>query len=274
MVAHASAAVERREHNRRSEPMANVVWRVMVAAAVLGGSFPRLAVAADAGQGSSPLADDRTLVALAVALACADAPEAGPAVPAPAPAAMAPAATAPADQGPELELVATVRAKALKFDVVPKTQVVFQGSGKRKTVWKTERVNLPMHPQPGVTYRDVAVRLTVTSDIEELAALLKEAKRASAGIVMEQEAPAADAAPAKGGAAPAGAAPAGAQAAPVPAAAPPAAKAPAAPPAPTAAPAPTAPTAPPAPPAPTVAPAPAPAAAPPASGSPGAPHAS
>lgn len=158
-------------------------WRAAVAAVVLGGSYPRLAMAADSGQGSSPLADDRTLVALAVALACADAPEAGKAEPA------APGATAPAAQGPELELVATVRAKALKFDVVPKTQVVFQGSGKRKTVWKTERVNLPMHPQPGVVYRDVAVRLTVTSDVDELAALLEEAKRASAGIVLELEPP-------------------------------------------------------------------------------------
>jgi len=174
--------------------MANRTWRAAMAVAVLAGAFPRPARAADSGQGSTPLADDRTFVALAVALACAEAPEADAGAP-------APSAAAPAEQGPELELVATVHAKALKFEVVPKTQVAFQGGGKRKTVWKTERVNLPMHPQPGVVYRDVAVRLTITSDVDELAALLREAKRASAGIVLEEDAPA-SASPAK----PAGAA--------------------------------------------------------------------
>jgi hypothetical protein len=172
-------------------------WRAAGLAVAIGlGLVPRAVRAADSGQGSTPLADDRTLVALAVALACADAPQAEPPP-------GGPELSGPANDGPELELVATVRAKALKFDVVPRTQVVFQGSGRRKTTWKTERVNLPMHPEPGVTYRDVAVRLTVTSDIEELAALLKEAKRASAGIVMEKDAPAADASSAKGRVAPA-----------------------------------------------------------------------
>jgi hypothetical protein len=169
-------------------------WAVVVAVVIGGGLAPRAARAVESGQGSTPLADDRTLVALAVALACADAPQAEP------PAPGGPALGAPANDGPELELVATVHAKALKFDVVPKTQVVFQGSGRRKTTWKTERVNLPMNPQPGVTYRDVAVRLTVTSDIQELAALLREAKKAAAGIQMEQQVdpPAAPAAPAAG----------------------------------------------------------------------------
>jgi hypothetical protein len=158
----------------------------MVVAAVIGGGLgPRAARAADSGQGSTPLADDRTLVALAVALACADAPQAEPSPPS------GPELSVPANDGPELELVATVRAKALKFDVVPKTQVIFHGSGRRKTTWKTERVNLPMHPEPGVTYRDVAVRLTVTSDIQELVALLREAKNASTGIQMEADPPAA-----------------------------------------------------------------------------------
>ncbi len=157
-------------------------WAAGLAIAIGLGLVPRAARAADSEQGSTSLADDRTLVALAVALACADAPQAEP----PPPGGREP--SGPADDGPELELVATVRAKALKFDVVPRTQVVFQGSGRRKTTWKTERVNLPMHPEPGVTYRDVAVRLTVTSDIQELAALLREAKKASAGIQMEQQA--------------------------------------------------------------------------------------
>ena len=169
--------------------MANRAWWAAALASMIGaGLCPRAARAADTGERSSALADDRTLVALAVALACAEAPEAEPQAP--------PAQAAPASDGPEIELVATVRAKALKFEVVPKTQGAFEGAGKRKTVWKTERVNLPVHPQPGVVYRDVAVRLTVTGGVEELAALLKEAKRASAGIVLGQDAPAAPSAPA------------------------------------------------------------------------------
>jgi hypothetical protein len=229
-------------------------WAAGAALLIVANGYPR-ATRADTGQGQTPLADDRTLVALAVALACADAPEAGPAAPA------AGTAAAPSNEGPELELVATVHAKALRFDVVPKTQVLFHGTGRRKTVWKTERVNLPMHPEPGVPYRDVHVRLTVTSDIEELAALLQEAKRASAGILLEQDAPAAPS-PAR----PAAAAAPGAPPAPTAAATPPARTAPPAPvgtASPPAAPsAPAAPAAPPAPPTPAASaaqPAPAPA---------------
>ena len=160
--------------------MANRAWWWWAAAVsvIAAGVSPR-AARADSGEGSAPLADDRTMIALAVALACADAPQAGEQAP-------SETAAAPASDGPEIELVATVHAKALKFDAVPETRVLIQGTGRRKTVWKTERVNLPMHPQPGVVYRDVAIRLTVASDIGEFAALLKEARRASAGIVLEQ----------------------------------------------------------------------------------------
>lgn len=134
--------------------------------------------------GAPALADDPTLVALAVALACADAPQGGEAKPAAAPA-------EPPASGPELELVATVHAKTLRFAQVPQVQVVFRGSGARRTVWRTERVNLPMHPQPGVDYHDVEVRLTVSSTLEELGALLRQAKLASRGIRIENDPPAA-----------------------------------------------------------------------------------
>jgi hypothetical protein len=177
--------------------MANRAWCAAAAAAVLAGVLPRPARAADSGQGSAPQADDRTLVALAVALACAEAPEAGAGAP-------APAAASP-DGGRELELVATVRAKTLTFDAAPRAQVASRGIGSRRAPWKIERVNLPIHPQPGVVYHDVAVRLTLTGDAEELAALLREAKRASTGILLERGAPASapPELPADAGAAPA-----------------------------------------------------------------------
>jgi hypothetical protein len=153
---------------------------------ILAGALPAAAFA----QGTpTPLADDPTLIALAVSLSCANAPEAE--VKAPAPSA------SPRAAGPELELVATVRAKALRFEKVPQVDVTFKGSGPHHTVWKTERVNLPIHPEAGVTYRDVAVRLTITSTIDELAQLLSKAKRASRGIEIEPEDP-----PATGAAAP------------------------------------------------------------------------
>jgi hypothetical protein len=132
---------------------------------------------AEGAAAPTPLADDATLVALAVSLACSDAPEQGGAPP--------PQAAPPAAEGPELELVATVRAKTLRFDVVPKVQVAFTGNGRRRTTWRTERVNLPMRPEAGVDYRDVQVRLTITTTIEELADLLRDAQRASGGIRLE-----------------------------------------------------------------------------------------
>jgi hypothetical protein len=136
----------------------------------------------------SPLADDPTLIALAVSLACAHGLEGGEQL-------TPPEAQAPTAKGPELELVALVRAKAIRFDEVPHIDVKFKGSGKRRTTWRTERVNLPMHPEPGVVYRDVAVRLTVTTTVDELGDLLAQAKRASTGIRVEAEDAAAPAAP-------------------------------------------------------------------------------
>lgn len=156
-------------------------WAAVGLIALLGAAAPAWTLANEAQGAPGPLADDATLIALAVALACADAPEAVAAPPA------APSGVKAA--GPELELVATVRAKSLEFDEVPKVNVVFKGNGKRRTVWKTERVNLPAHPEPGVTYKDVEVRLTVTSDVDELSSLLNEAKRAARGVRIERPDP-------------------------------------------------------------------------------------
>jgi hypothetical protein len=155
-------------------------------AAALSSSSPGAGAEAP-GSASVPL-DDPTLVALAVALAVS-----------PAPPAHAPAAgeTRLAKAEPRLELVATVRAKSVVFDAVPKVDVTFAREGPRRTVWRTERTNLPARVEPGVVYRDVAVRLTLESTAEELAILLRDAKRASRGLRLEAEGePAAAPAPA------------------------------------------------------------------------------
>ncbi len=125
-----------------------MTWFARVAARLwLAGSFAQ-------AYGEEPLADDATVVALAVALPCAGEPEAAP----PDPAAGRPA---------EVELVATVRAKALRFDEVPAADVLLPQGGARRWGWRTERVNLPAQPEPGVVYRDVEVRLTVSGDRDE-----------------------------------------------------------------------------------------------------------
>ncbi len=152
-------------------------WVTAAAVAALGGGAPALAVAQAAGP--APLADDPTLVALAVALACAETPDT---------AGVPSEAGEPEPSGPELELVATVRANALRFDEVPEVDLVLHGTGRRRTVWKVERVNLPRHPQPGVVYRDVQVRLTISSDLDALTSLLRQARRASAGVRIEGDA--------------------------------------------------------------------------------------
>jgi hypothetical protein len=133
--------------------------------------LPLPARANDAGA-SAPI-DDPTLIALAIALAVSPVPEGASLPPTAAPDA--------AGAEPQLELVATIRAKSVVFSDVPKVNVAFAGAP-RRTFWKTERVNLPARVEPGVTYRDVVVRLTLSSTAEDMAVLLRDAKRASAGL--------------------------------------------------------------------------------------------
>jgi hypothetical protein len=123
-------------------------------------------------QGASAL-DDQTLIALAFALALTPPPT--------APAASA-AAVAGAKAEPEIELVTTVRTRSIVFSDVPRVNMQFAGDGPRRTRWQVERVNLPAHVEPGVAYRDVVVRLRLTTTLSELAVLARDAKSASRGL--------------------------------------------------------------------------------------------
>ena len=63
------------------------------------------------------------------------------------------------DEAPaEIEAGATVKAKKLRFERVPETEVRFPGSDEERSGSHTERENLPDEVEPGVTYRDVKVR--------------------------------------------------------------------------------------------------------------------
>jgi hypothetical protein len=64
------------------------------------------------------------------------------------------------DEAPaaEVEAGATVKAKKLRFERVPETEVRFPGSDEERSGSHTERENLPDEVEPGVTYQDVKVR--------------------------------------------------------------------------------------------------------------------
>jgi len=70
-----------------------------------------------------------------------------------------------APENPDIKLTATVKARELRFDEVPGTEVRFWGHPDRNSVSETERENLPENVQQGVTYRDAVVRLRIASEL-------------------------------------------------------------------------------------------------------------
>ena len=75
----------------------------------------------------------------------------------------------------DLAITAHVTARELRFEIVPNTSVEFTGSHQRDTVWDAERQNLPRPVQPGVTYRDIGIRLTITSVFADIDRIVAEA---------------------------------------------------------------------------------------------------
>ena len=66
---------------------------------------------------------------------------------------------------PDVDVFTSVRARQLRFERVPETKVWFEGEPAERSTSETERENLPEEVQPGVTYRDVAVRWRARSRI-------------------------------------------------------------------------------------------------------------
>ncbi|HEX2742754.1 MAG TPA: hypothetical protein VHM69_20100 [Rubrobacter sp.] len=60
---------------------------------------------------------------------------------------------------PDVELTADVKARELRFDKVPETEIRFPGYSDDETISGTVRENLPEEVEAGVTYRDARVRL-------------------------------------------------------------------------------------------------------------------
>jgi hypothetical protein len=75
----------------------------------------------------------------------------------------------------DLAIIANVTAKELKFDAVPNPSVEFPGQPRRETEWSAERTNLPPQVQPGVTYRDIGIRLRIVSRFADIDRIVAEA---------------------------------------------------------------------------------------------------
>ena len=81
----------------------------------------------------------------------------------------------PSVETADIAITARVRAESLRFDVVPTPKVEFSGQPERNTVWEAERENLPTPVEPGVTYRDIGLRLKITSVFTDIDRIVAEA---------------------------------------------------------------------------------------------------
>jgi len=62
------------------------------------------------------------------------------------------------DEIPDVDVSMSVRARELRFGIVPEINVSFEGEPAVRSSSRTERENLPDEVEPGVTYRDIGVR--------------------------------------------------------------------------------------------------------------------
>ena len=86
-----------------------------------------------------------------------------------------PLPTDPSVENADVSITAHVRARSLKFDVVPNPTVEFPGQPARDTVWEAVRENLPTPVEPGVTYRNIGIRLKITSVFHDIDRIVAEA---------------------------------------------------------------------------------------------------
>ena len=66
---------------------------------------------------------------------------------------------------PDIDFSASVKARELRFEEEPQTEVRFWGHPERNSVSVNERKNLPEKVREGVTYHDVSVRSRIASEL-------------------------------------------------------------------------------------------------------------
>ena len=81
----------------------------------------------------------------------------------------------PSVESADIAITANVRARSLVFETVPNPTVTFPGQPARDTVWEAQRENLPTPVEPGVTYRNIGIRLKITSAFRDIDRIVAEA---------------------------------------------------------------------------------------------------
>ena len=66
---------------------------------------------------------------------------------------------------PDIDFSASVKARELRFEEEPQTEVRFWGHPERKSVSVNERENLPEEVRQGVTYQNISVRSRIASEL-------------------------------------------------------------------------------------------------------------
>jgi hypothetical protein len=85
----------------------------------------------------------------------------------------------PTQDNADISISGSVRARELRFEIVPNQKVEFSGTHKRDTESKDERKNLPESVQPGVTYRNIEIRFNITSMFSDIGRVVSELLRLS-----------------------------------------------------------------------------------------------
>ena len=81
----------------------------------------------------------------------------------------------PSVEAADVSITANVKARSLIFEAVPNPKVEFFGQPARDTVWEATRENLPTPVEPGVTYRNIGIRLKITSVFSDIDRIVAEA---------------------------------------------------------------------------------------------------
>jgi hypothetical protein len=93
------------------------------------------------------------------------------------------------EKNSDLVITANVRARELKIEIVPNPIVEFSGTHERRTVWEADRENLPERTEPGVTYRNIGIRLRIYSRFAEIQRIVLEAIDEETGSTVDNQTP-------------------------------------------------------------------------------------
>jgi hypothetical protein len=81
----------------------------------------------------------------------------------------------PSVENADVSITAQLKARSLLFETVPSPKVQFSGQPERDTAWEAQRENLPTPVEPGVTYRNIGIRLKITSVFRDIDRIVAEA---------------------------------------------------------------------------------------------------